>query len=60
MNMSDPLNHLGSIWYHSEPSDVPYSLGGRKEKRNLRIYELGKSIILHTIRTLQRLLDTFW
>ena len=23
--MSDPLNHLGSIWYHSEPSDVPYS-----------------------------------
>ena len=22
--MSDPLNHLGSIWYHSEPSDVPY------------------------------------
>ena len=20
-----PLNHLGSIWYHSEPSDVPYS-----------------------------------
>ena len=19
------LNHLGSIWYHSEPSDVPYS-----------------------------------
>ena len=24
--MSDPLNHLGSIWYHSEPSNVPYSL----------------------------------
>ena len=23
--MSDPLNHLGSIWYHSEPSEVPYS-----------------------------------
>ena len=23
--MSDPLNHLGSIWYQSEPSDVPYS-----------------------------------
>ena len=22
--MSDPLNHLESIWYHSEPSDVPY------------------------------------
>ena len=22
--MSDPLNHLRSIWYHSEPSDVPY------------------------------------
>jgi hypothetical protein len=21
--MSDPLNHLGSIWYHSEPLDVP-------------------------------------
>ena len=20
-----PLNHLGSIWYHSEPSDVRYS-----------------------------------
>ena len=20
-----PLNHLGSIWYHSEPADVPYS-----------------------------------
>ena len=20
-----PPNHLGSIWYHSEPSDVPYS-----------------------------------
>ena len=19
------VNHLGSIWYHSEPSDVPYS-----------------------------------
>ena len=25
MSMSDPLNHLGSIRYHSEPSDVPYS-----------------------------------
>ena len=25
MSMSDPLNHFGSIWYHSEPSDVPYS-----------------------------------
>ena len=23
--MSDPSNHLGSIWYHSEPSDVSYS-----------------------------------
>ena len=23
--MSDPLNNLGSIWYHSEPSDFPYS-----------------------------------
>ena len=23
--MSELLNHLGSIWYHSEPSDVPYS-----------------------------------
>ena len=23
--MSDPLNHLGSVWYHSEPSDIPYS-----------------------------------
>ena len=22
--MSDSLNHLGSIWDHSEPSDVPY------------------------------------
>ena len=20
-----PLNHLGSIWYHSKPSEVPYS-----------------------------------
>ena len=25
MSMSDPLNHLGPTWYHSEPSDVPYS-----------------------------------
>ena len=24
MSMSDPLNHLGSIWYHSELSDLPY------------------------------------
>ena len=24
MNISDPLNHLGSIWYHSEPLEVPY------------------------------------
>ena len=24
--MSYPLNHLGSIWYHSEFSDIPYSL----------------------------------
>ena len=24
MSMSDPLNHLGSIWYHSEPSNIPY------------------------------------
>ena len=24
--MSYPRNHLGLIWYHSEPSDVPYSL----------------------------------
>ena len=23
--MSDRLNNLGSIWYHSEPSNVPYS-----------------------------------
>ena len=23
--LSDPLNHLRSIWYHSEPSGVPYS-----------------------------------
>ena len=23
--MNDPINHLGSIWYPSEPSDVPYS-----------------------------------
>ena len=23
MSMNDPLNHLGSIWCHSEPSDVP-------------------------------------
>ena len=23
--MSDPLNNLGSIWYHSVHSDVPYS-----------------------------------
>ena len=23
--MSGPLNNLGSIWYHSEPLDVPYS-----------------------------------
>ena len=25
MSMRDPLSHLGSISYHSEPSDVPYS-----------------------------------
>ena len=25
MSASHPLNHLRSIWYHSEPSDVPYS-----------------------------------
>ena len=25
MSMSDPLNHLGLIWYHSEPLEVPYS-----------------------------------
>ena len=25
MSMNDPLDHLGSIWYHSESSDVPYS-----------------------------------
>ena len=25
MSMSGPINHLGSIWYHSEPSVVPYS-----------------------------------
>jgi hypothetical protein len=23
--MSDAFNHLGSIWYHSEPSDIPNS-----------------------------------
>ena len=23
--LNDSLNHLGSIWYHSEPSDLPYS-----------------------------------
>jgi hypothetical protein len=22
MNMSDPFNHLGSIWYHSEPEEA--------------------------------------
>ena len=25
MSMSDPLNHLGSIWYSSGPSDSPVS-----------------------------------
>ena len=25
MSISHPINHLGLIWYHSEPSDVPYS-----------------------------------
>ena len=25
MSMSDPLNHLRSIWYHSKPLEVPYS-----------------------------------
>ena len=25
MSTSDPLNHYGSIWYHSRPSYVPYS-----------------------------------
>ena len=25
MSLSDPLDHLGSIWYHSEPLEVPYS-----------------------------------
>ena len=25
MSISDPLNQLGSIWYYSKPSDVPYS-----------------------------------
>ena len=25
MSMSDPINHLESIQYHSEPSEVPYS-----------------------------------
>ena len=24
MSISDPLNHLGPIWYHSEPSDIAY------------------------------------
>ena len=24
MNVSDPLNHLGLILYHSEPLEVPY------------------------------------
>ena len=24
MSISDLFNQLGSIWYHSEPSDVPY------------------------------------
>ena len=24
MSMIDPLNHLGSIWYLSEPSNIPY------------------------------------
>ena len=23
--MSDPINHLGSIWYYSKPLEVPYS-----------------------------------
>ena len=26
MNMSDHLNHLKSIWYHSEPLEVSYVL----------------------------------
>ena len=25
MSMSDPLNHLGSLWYHSKPLEFPYS-----------------------------------
>ena len=25
MSMSDLVNHLGSIWYHFEPLEVPYS-----------------------------------
>ena len=25
MSMSNPVNHLGSIWYHSKPLEVSYS-----------------------------------
>ena len=25
MSMSDPRNNLGSIWYHLNPLEVPYS-----------------------------------
>ena len=25
MSMIDHFNHLGSIWYHSQPLEVPYS-----------------------------------
>ena len=29
--------HLGPIWYHSEPSDIPYSSLGQKVRVEIRL-----------------------
>ena len=51
--MSDPFNHLGSIWYHSEPLEVPHSpnqfLGWDFFCRFLQ--QTGSSINVHCIIT---------
>ena len=66
--MSELLNHLGSIWYHSEPSDVPYSenlprpiswfglfLKQNDSKRDMFLLDIENCIVIERI-----IVDTFF
>ena len=52
MSMSNPLNHLGSIWYHSEPSESPISQTSFLTRTFLSLFTANGSSDLFQIENL--------